>query len=170
MVYWSAWEIEQKKLVMPPIQEEERNETSREGLSSQLFPWVDSEKNLNSTQEGFHPDLEAPLTETQKPQNATTLQAHCISTLYVRGLSEKIQGMCSQLGLRTVFSSPNTLRQQLVQVTLRLVLQRKMGKEWYMKYRAETATTRTLVRLAEHYGRDGQNTKQQLRDKIRTVG
>ena len=78
--------------------------------------------------------------------------------------------MCSQLGLRTVFSSPNTLRQQLVQVTLRLVLQRKMGKEWYMKYRAETATTRTLVRLAEHYGRDGQNTKQQLRDKIRTVG
>ena len=77
------------------------------------------------------------------------------------------QNRCLPAGNRLLI---NTLPRDGSWSKWRLVLQKKTEKKWYVKKNsAETATTHTLVRLAEHYGRDRQNTKQQLRDKIRTI-
>ena len=75
---------------------------------------------------------------------------------YVQGLSEKLERVCTSLGVKAVFKPVRTLRQILMQVKTRIPEERKRGvvykvpcKECHQTYIGETKRT-LKVRLSEH--------------------
>ena len=75
---------------------------------------------------------------------------------YVQGLSEKLERVCTPLGVKAVFKPASTLRQTLMQVKTCIPEERKRGvvyevscKECHHTYIGETKRT-LKVRLREH--------------------
>ena len=75
---------------------------------------------------------------------------------YIQGLSEKLERVCTSLGVKAVFKPVRTLRQILMQVKTRIPEERKRGvvyevpcKECHQTYIGETKRT-LKVRLSEH--------------------
>ena len=79
-----------------------------------------------------------------------------LCTPYVRGLSEKLERVCTSLGVRAVFKPVRTLKQTLMKLKARVPEERKRGvvyeipcKECSKTYVGETKRT-LKVRLGEH--------------------
>ena len=98
-----------------------------------------------------HPTPPLPSSE---PTGKDPLGIMCLP--YVQGLSEKLERVCTPLGVKAVFKPARTLRQTLMRVKTRIPEEKKRGvvykvpcKECHQTYIGETKRT-LKVRLSEH--------------------
>ena len=94
----------------------------------------------------------APVIQPEPRQEPTKT----LCTPYIRGLSEKLERVCTSLGVRATFRPMRTLRQTLMKVKTRVAKEKKRGvvyevpcKECSKTYIGETKRM-LKVRLGEH--------------------